>query len=62
MVERFQQQLGLKPKRSIGDTGYGTAPMPGWMVEQGIEPHAPACLGRTQREDGTYSSTDFTWD
>lgn len=61
MVERIQQQLGLKPKRLIGDTSYGTASMLGWMVEQGIEPHAPV-WDRTQREDGSYSSTDFTWD
>jgi transposase len=61
MVERIQQQLGLKPKRLIGDTSYGTAPMLGWMVEQGIEPHVPV-WDRTQREDGTYSSTDFVWD
>ena len=61
MVERIRQQYGLKPQRLIGDTGYGTAQMLGWMVEQGIEPHVPV-WDRTQREDGTLSSGDFSWD
>lgn len=61
MVERIQQQYGLKPQRLIGDTGYGTAQMLGWMVERGIEPHVPV-WDRTQREDGTLSSSDFSWD
>jgi transposase len=60
MVERIQQQYGLKPQRLIGDTGYGTAAMLGWMVEQGIEPHVPV-WDRTQREDGTLSSSEFSW-
>lgn len=61
MVEHILQQYGLKPQRLIGDTGYGTAPMLGWMAEQGIEPHVPV-WDRTQREDGTLSSSEFTWD
>ncbi len=61
MVERIQQQYGLKPQRLIGDTSYGTASMLGWMAEQGIEPHVPV-WDRTERDDGTLSSNEFTWD
>lgn len=61
MVQRIQQQYGLTPQRLIGDTGYGTAQMLGWIVEQGIEPHVPV-WDRSQREDGTLSSSDFSWD
>ena len=40
MVDRVEQDLGLKPERLIGDTAYGTAPMLEWMVkDKGIEPH-----------------------
>ncbi|KZS00894.1 Uncharacterized protein APZ42_002629, partial [Daphnia magna] len=62
MVDRVQEQFGLKPERLIGDTAYGTAPMLSWMVdEKGIEPHVPV-WDRTQRDDGTLSSNEFTWD
>jgi hypothetical protein len=62
MVDRVQEQFGLKPERLIGDTAYGTAPMLSWMVdEKGIEPHVTV-WDRTQRDDGTLSSNEFTWD
>jgi hypothetical protein len=61
MVERIQQLHDLKPQHPIGDTGYGTAAMLGWMVEQGIEPQVPV-WDRSQREDGTLSRSDFSWD
>ena len=61
MVERVEAQFDLTPERLIGDTAYGTAPMLAWMVqEKGIEPHVPV-WDRTQREDGTLSSSDFSW-
>src|SRR5207302_8535009 len=33
MIERTEQRFGLKPERLAGDTAYGAAPMPNWLVE-----------------------------
>jgi transposase len=62
MIERVEQRFGLKPDRLVGDTAYGTAPMLGWMVEdKGIAPHVPV-WDRSERKDGTLSSSEFDWD
>jgi hypothetical protein len=61
MIERVEQRFGLKPDRLVGDTAYGTAPMLGWMVQdKGIEPHVPV-WDKTERKDGTLSSSEFVW-
>ncbi len=62
MIDRVEDRLGITPERLIGDTAYGTAPMLAWMVdEKGIEPHVPV-WDKTQRQDDTFSSSDFQWD
>src|SRR5208283_2330477 len=62
MIERVEERLGIKPSHLIGDTAYGTAPMLGWLVnEKQIEPHIPV-WEKWQRDDGTFSSSEFTWD
>jgi transposase len=62
MIDRVEDRLGITPERLIGDTAYGTAPMLVWMVdEKGIKPHVPV-WDRTQRQDDTFSSSDFQWD
>ena len=62
MVDRVEQRFGLKPGRLVGDTAYGTGPMLGWMVEdKRIAPHVPV-WDRTERKDGTLSSSEFLWD
>lgn len=59
MIDRTEQRFDLKPQRLIGDTAYGTAEMLAWMVdEKKIEPHVPV-WDKTQRQDGTLSSSDF---
>jgi hypothetical protein len=61
MMQRVQERFDIKPRRLVGDTAYGIASMLNWMVnEQGIEPHVPI-FDRTQRHDGTLSSSDFQW-
>jgi transposase len=61
MLERTEERTGLKPRRLIGDTAYGTAEMLGWLVDQkSIEPHVPV-WDKTERSDGTFSSSDFEW-
>src|SRR5664279_5124330 len=62
MIDRVQERFDLKPNRLIGDMAYGAAELLGWMVdEKQIEPHVPV-WDKTQRDDGTLSSSDFEWD
>ena len=62
MVDRVEARFDLLPEKLIGDMAYGSAPMLAWMVEEkGIEPHVPV-WDKTQRQDGTLSSSDFLWD
>ncbi|HWM69192.1 MAG TPA: IS1182 family transposase [Steroidobacteraceae bacterium] len=62
MIDRVEQRFDLKPKRLIGDTAYGSAPVLGWLVEEKqIEPHIPV-WDKTQRTDSTLSSSAFQWD
>jgi hypothetical protein len=57
-----------RPRRS-GDrvmsalaTAYGAAPMLNWLVEKkGIAPHIPV-NDKSQRDDGTFSRSDFQYD
>ena len=62
MLARTAETFGLWPERLIGDTGYGSAAMLGWLVhEQGIEPHIPV-FDKSTRKDGTFSREDFRYD
>jgi transposase len=62
MIERVEERFDLKPKRLIGDMAYGNAGLLGWMVnDKGIAPHVPV-WDKTQRDDGTLSSSDFECD
>lgn len=62
MIDRVEDRFGMKPERLIGDTAYGAAELLGWMVdEKAIEPHVPV-WDKSQRSDGTFSRSDFTWD
>jgi hypothetical protein len=47
---------------SAADTGYASAEMLGWLVEErGIKPHIPA-FDNSERTDGTFSRADFAYD
>jgi transposase len=62
MVNRVEERFGMKPRRLVGDTAYGTGAMLSWMVkEKQIAPHVPV-WDRTERKDGTLSSSEFRWD
>ena len=62
MLVRTRSRFDLHPKLLAADTAYGAAEMLGWLVEdQGIEPHIPV-FDKSERKDGTYSATDFTYD
>jgi transposase len=61
MVDRVEQRLAIKPRRLVGDTAYGTAPMLAWMVGQKkIAPHVP--VWEKTRRDGTFERDEFHWD
>jgi transposase len=61
MIDRVEDRFDIKPKRLVGDTAYGTAPLLGWMVEdKRIEPHVPV-WDKTTRKDGSLSIGEFQW-
>jgi transposase len=61
MIDRVEDKFDLKPERLVGDTNYGSAALLSWMVnEKKIEPHVPV-WDKTERQDGTLSSSEFEW-
>jgi len=62
MIDRTADQLGVTPDRLAADTGYGSAEMLAWLVdERKIEPHIPV-FDKSERTDGTFSRNDFAYD
>ena len=62
MIDRVEDKFDMKPERLVGDTNYGSATLLNWLVnEKQIEPHAPV-WDKTERHDGTLSSSEFEWD
>jgi len=62
MIDRTAEQLGVSPERLAADTGYGSAEMLAWLVdERQIEPHIPV-FDKSERRDGTFSRDDFAFD
>jgi hypothetical protein len=61
MLDRVERRFAIKPRRLVGNTAYGTAPMLGWMVdEKQIAPHVP--VWDKVRRDGTFEREEFAWD
>src|SRR5271170_302603 len=62
MIERIHDRFDLWPERLIADTGYGSAEMLNWLVnDRGIEPHIPV-FDKSKRTDDTFSREDFVYD
>jgi transposase len=62
MITRTADTFGIKPERLVADTGYGSAEMLAWLVdEQEIAPHIPV-FDKSNRTDGTFSRADFQYD
>ncbi len=62
MIDRVDERFGLYPERLAADSAYGAAEMLGWLVhEKGIEPHIPV-FDKSQRDDDTFSRSNFTYD
>ncbi len=63
MVDRTEERFGLKPKRLMGDTAYGSAEMLGWMVsEKGIEPHVALLRQPDRKKADGLGRSDFAYD
>lgn len=59
MVDRIEELFEITPKRLIGDTAYGMAPMLAWMVdEKDIEPHV-LVWDKTERKNDSFSNNEF---
>ena len=62
MIDRIADRFDMTPDKLVGDTGYGSAEMLGWLVEErGIAPHIPV-WDKSKRTDGTFSREDFVYD
>ncbi len=59
MITRTADRFDVRPARLAADTGYGSAEMLAWLVdERAIEPHIPV-FDKSGRKDGTFSRDDF---
>ena len=55
IITRTAERLGIEPARPAADTGYGSAEMLAWLVEErGIEPHI-SVFDKSARTDGSLS-------
>jgi transposase len=61
MLERTETIFGLKPTWLAGDTAYGIGRLLAWLWTKGITPHIPV-RDFSQRDDGTFSRSDFAFD
>lgn len=62
MIERTEQRFSIMPERLAADSAYGSATTLNWIVnEKNIVPHIPV-IDKSEREDGTLSRSDFTFD
>jgi len=61
MITRTEERFGIKPARLAADTAYGTGKLLGWLTASGIAPHIPV-WEMSDRDDGTLSRRDFTFD
>jgi transposase len=62
MIDRTENRFGLKPGYLAADSAYGSADNLAWLVkEKDIAPHIPV-FDKSNRTDGTFSRSDFTWD
>src|SRR3546814_1381179 len=62
MIARVHDDLGLWPRKLIGDTGYGSADMLAWLVnERDIEPNIPV-FDHSSQSDGIFERAAFVFD
>ena len=62
MLDRTEERFGLKPDWIAADTAYGSTDNLVWLaLKRQILPFIPV-FDKSERKDGTWSRSDFTWD
>jgi transposase len=62
MIERTEERFDIKPEWLVADTAYGSGANLNWLVkDKMIAPHIPV-IDKSNRDDGTFSREDFTFD
>ena len=62
MIERTEERFAIKPQWLAADTAYGSGANLNWLVkDKKIAPHVPV-IDKSNRDDGTFSREDFTFD
>ena len=62
MIERTEERFDIKPEWLAADTAYGSGANLNWLVkDKKIAPHVPV-IDKSNRDDGTFSREDFTFD
>ncbi len=62
MIERTEQRFDIKPTRLAADSAYGSGATLDWLVnDKKIAPHIPV-IDKSNREDGTFSRKDLSFD
>jgi len=62
MIERTEERFYIKPEWLAADTAYGSGANLNWLVkDKKIAPHVPV-IDKSNRDDGTFSREDFTFD
>ncbi len=62
MIDRTTERFGLKPDWVAADTAYGSSDNLTWLtIKRRILPFIPV-FDKSERKDGTWSRSDFTWD
>ena len=62
MIERTEESFDIKPEWLAADTACGSGANLNWLVkDKKIAPHVPV-IDKSNRDDGTFSREDFTFD
>ncbi len=62
MIERTEQSFDIKPTRLAADSAYGSGATLDWLINgKKIAAHIPV-IDKSNREDGTFSREDFSFD
>jgi transposase len=61
MIDRTEERMGLKPNYLAADTAYGTGKFLAWIIGKQITPHITV-KDQSERDDGTFSRSDFNFD
>ncbi len=62
MIKRTEERFDIKPEWLAADTAYGSGANLNWLVkDKKIAPHVPV-IDKSNRDDGTFSREDFTFD